>query len=134
MKALSVHQPWAGLLALGTKTIETRTYKTAHRGPVVICSTRKDSMPYRHIIVLSGLWDPDKNFPEPCAVLGHALAIADLVDCRPMTDDDIEPAVSERYHGAWAWVFENAQQYIPLPVRGQQRLWELDVPTGWVRV
>ncbi|HET8777953.1 MAG TPA: hypothetical protein VFN76_09870 [Candidatus Limnocylindria bacterium] len=36
MKALSLTQPWASLVAIGAKTIETRNWTTAHRGPVAI--------------------------------------------------------------------------------------------------
>jgi hypothetical protein len=32
MKALSLHQPYAELILQGRKTIETRTWRTAHRG------------------------------------------------------------------------------------------------------
>lgn len=36
MKALTVRQPWASLIAAGVKTIETRSRRTSHRGPLVI--------------------------------------------------------------------------------------------------
>lgn len=36
MKALTLHQPWASLVALGVKTIETRSWGTSYRGPLAI--------------------------------------------------------------------------------------------------
>ena len=36
MKALTVWQPWASLIALGVKTIETRSWHTSYRGPLAI--------------------------------------------------------------------------------------------------
>ena len=36
MKALSLRQPWASLIADGRKTIETRTWRTHYRGPLAI--------------------------------------------------------------------------------------------------
>lgn len=36
MKALTLHQPWASLIALGVKTIETRSWSTKYRGPLAI--------------------------------------------------------------------------------------------------
>lgn len=36
MKALTLHQPWASLIALGVKTIETRSWSTSYRGPLAI--------------------------------------------------------------------------------------------------
>lgn len=41
MKALTLHQPWATLLALGEKTIETRSWDTKHRGIVAIHAGKK---------------------------------------------------------------------------------------------
>jgi hypothetical protein len=36
MKALTVAQPWATLIAIGAKRIETRSWTTRHRGPLAI--------------------------------------------------------------------------------------------------
>src|SRR5438552_907079 len=36
MKCLSLRQPWAWLLVNGHKDIENRTWKTKHRGPLLI--------------------------------------------------------------------------------------------------
>lgn len=36
MKALTLWQPWASLIAVGAKTIETRSWSTTYRGPLAI--------------------------------------------------------------------------------------------------
>lgn len=36
MKALTLHQPWATLVALVVKTVETRSWSTRYRGPLLI--------------------------------------------------------------------------------------------------
>lgn len=36
MKVLTLHQPWATLIAAGIKTIETRSWSTRYRGPLAI--------------------------------------------------------------------------------------------------
>lgn len=36
MKALTIRQPWASLIAAGVKTIETRSWSTEYRGPLAI--------------------------------------------------------------------------------------------------
>lgn len=36
MKVLTLHQPWAALVAHGIKTVETRGWSTRHRGPLAI--------------------------------------------------------------------------------------------------
>ncbi len=35
-RALTLWQPWASLIAIGAKTIETRSWSTAYRGPLLI--------------------------------------------------------------------------------------------------
>jgi activating signal cointegrator 1 len=39
MKALSFTQPWATLVAIGAKKIETRSWDTRYRGPLAIHSS-----------------------------------------------------------------------------------------------
>lgn len=36
MKTLTIKQPWASLIALGEKKIETRSWRTKYRGPLLI--------------------------------------------------------------------------------------------------
>src|SRR6266478_3185176 len=36
LQALSVHQPWAWLIVNGVKDIENRSFRTHHRGPLLI--------------------------------------------------------------------------------------------------
>ena len=41
MKALSLYNPWAALVANGTKTIETRSWSTRWRGPLAIHASKR---------------------------------------------------------------------------------------------
>lgn len=43
MKAISIREPWASAIADGRKTIEIRSWRTYHTGPLLICSTAPDS-------------------------------------------------------------------------------------------
>jgi activating signal cointegrator 1 len=40
VKALTLHQPWASLIAVGAKRIETRNWATDYRGPLAIHASR----------------------------------------------------------------------------------------------
>ena len=40
MKALSLTQPWATLVAMGAKRIETRSWATSYRGPLAIHASK----------------------------------------------------------------------------------------------
>lgn len=41
MKALSLWQPWATLMAYGLKRVETRSWAIRHRGPLLIHAAKK---------------------------------------------------------------------------------------------
>lgn len=48
MKALTIRQPWASLIAHGVKTIETRSWSTEYRGPLAIHAGKsKPPFPWR---------------------------------------------------------------------------------------
>ena len=64
MKALSLLQPWASLVAIGAKLYETRTWRTPHRGEIAIHASRtmgKDARrllteePFLEVLVSAGL-------------------------------------------------------------------------------
>jgi len=106
MKALSVKQPWANLIAEGKKTIETRSWPTDYRGELLIVSSRI----------------------PPIAPAGCAVAVVDLVDCRLMTADDETAACCKVYRGAWAWMLTNVRRVKPWPIRGQLRIFDVELP------
>ena len=41
MRAISLWQPWASVVALGSKRIETRHWSTGHRGPLAIHAAKR---------------------------------------------------------------------------------------------
>jgi len=106
MKALSVKQPWANLIVAGQKIIETRTWATDYRGPILIVSSMSPKI----------------------APAGFALAIADLVECRPMTRQDEAAARCVVYPNAYSWVLRNIRQIHPFPVRGKLGLYDVKIP------
>jgi len=106
MKALSIRNPWATLIAQGKKTIELRSWATTHRGPLLICATKKPDGPNA----------------------GHAVCIVDLVDVRPMRPGDARAACNGYDPGFFSWILRNIRPIKPFPVRGQQRLFAVKMP------
>ena len=106
MKALSVKQPWANLIAAGDKTIETRRWATEYRGDLLIVSTKAPKI-------------------EPA---GYALAIVRVIDCRPMTEPDEPEACCAWYPDAYAWVLDDIRRIEPFPVKGQLGIYEVVLP------
>lgn len=103
MKALSVKQPWAKMIASGAKTIETRKWCTEYRGPLLIVSSKAPRI-------------------EPA---GYALAVVKLIDCRQMTKADQDEACCEYYSGAFSWVLTNIKLIKPFAVTGHLGLYEV---------
>lgn len=69
MKAISIKNPYATQILIGTKTIEYRSWDTKHRGDLLICSSANPSIP--------GM------------LSGHALCVVDLVDVSYNSDEDL---------------------------------------------
>ena len=110
IKAISIHQPWASMIASGKKTIETINYATRHRGELLICSTKA----FCH---------------EPGLPKGKALCIVDLVDCRRMQTWDQEAAQCKIYPGAYSWVLKLIEVIEhPYPVTGRQGFYYVELP------
>ena len=108
LKALSVKQPWANMIAAGEKTIETRRWPTDYRGPLLIVSSKTPDIP-----------------PAGCAV-----ALATLVDCRPMTRLDEPNARCTVYPGAFAWVLRDVRRLRAFPVKGRLGIYDVLVEEG----
>ena len=105
MKALSIKQPWANMIAAGEKTIETRTWATPYRGRLLLVSSKR----------------------PPIEPAGCAVAIADLVDCRPMTRADEQFAMCRIYPNAFSWVLKNVLPLDPFPVKGSLGVFNVEV-------
>lgn len=83
MKAITILQQWASLIACGAKRIETRNWSTKYRGPLAIHAGRTvTSMDFFIPRVEKALWNEDTPF-------GKVIAIAELVDCVEMTIERI---------------------------------------------
>ena len=107
MKAISIKQPWTDLIVSGQKTIETRFWKTNHRGKLLIVSSKLPKAEWA----------------------GCALGYVDLVDCRSMMPQDEAAAMCDCLPGLYAWVLETVVAIAaPFPVRGQLRLYEVPFP------
>ena len=99
MKALSMTQPWASLVAIGQKKIETRSWRTPYRGLLAIqgAKTWPDGArrlcfeePFFEVLHAAKLVeiDPDPALRGLVGVerlpMGAIVAVAALVDCAPI--------------------------------------------------
>lgn len=129
MKALTLTQPWASLVALGKKKIETRSWKTDHRGPLAIHSAKgfpTEAREIRHT-------EPFKSVLQGDSLLlfrGFVLCTVHLIDCFEMTPEWIAtvPKLERSFGcyepGRYAWLLEGPQILdMPVKARGQLGLW-----------
>jgi hypothetical protein len=112
MKALSVRQPWASLIASGKKTIEVRSWRTHYRGPLLICAAKR---------------------PSGLGPVGVALAIVNLIDVRPFNPRDARAACCNAAPDGFAWVLRDVRRIDPFPVAGKLKMFEVPLPRGSVR-
>lgn len=143
---VSVHQPWASLMAKGLKTVRAASYATRHRGPTGIhaCKTRGGAtglaMMDEDVRVAMALADipHDRFTPDGFSAgtpFGAILAIADLIDCVPAEGAPEQYLEEQRRHGDYTpgrylWVFRDAKPLsAPLPARGNVAPFYLEIPT-----
>jgi activating signal cointegrator 1 len=159
MKALSLWQPWASAIACGAKRIETRSWETSYRGPLLIHAAKtKDWLPYREIRSDLGSERGEVGFKAVMAAkipsefvfpLGALIAVAELVACLPTSGGreqlqamgelhdllDANPqerALGDYSPGRYGWVLSNVHALpTPIPYTGRQGLF--DVPDAMLR-
>lgn len=145
MKLLTLTQPWAQLVALGAKRIETRGKQTHYRGELAIHAAKgldgifkgadvldlaeACRQPFIYEALATGGFAAG-NLPR-----GHVVALARLVRCTRMTPatidqlapfDSPERAFGHYAPGRWAWALEDVRPLArPYKLRGQQ--WLADV-------
>lgn len=120
MKALTIKQPWASLIAAGIKDVENRSWPTLYRGPLLIHAGMGVDLE-----ALDEWWNA---VPQPVPQ-GRVVARVELVACvrkvrSRWVNRDFE----------WHWILRDPQPVRGAPqVRGRQRLFEL-TPVGRERV
>jgi hypothetical protein len=140
VKALSLTQPWASLVALGAKRIVTRSWGTSYRGLLAIhaskgfprdCRELCDEPPFEEIL---------QKFDLTAATLpcGVVLCVTKLVDCLPIRHVNFP-----QHHSLCEYEAEfgcyGAGRYglilgpvtvldDPIPARGALGLWEWTLP------
>ena len=157
MKALSLMQPWATLIAQGAKRIETRSWSTSYRGPLAIHASKGlpgwvadavRSEP-QFTNALGDLFNPHGrvlgDLPRGCII-----AIAELISVKFITENsdgwnwfgptgrwfdyeitDQERAFGDYTPGRYAWLLADVRPIdAPIPAKGALGLWETPLTFG----
>jgi len=117
LRALSIQQPWAWLIAHGHKDIENRTWPLSYRGRLVIHAGKAQAA--QQLDDHEGICI---RFPEIAKIIpplremefGGIVGIANLVDC-------LTESRSPWFRGPFGFLLKEAQpvQFVPFPGRLQ---------------
>lgn len=118
MRALTIHQPWATLIAMGHKKVENRRTRFTWRGPLAIHAGKQ-------------VWDEGIRIAERLGIelprvlpLGKIVAIAELYDCVPFDYEEDHPLLDDPFAcGPFCLLLrETVALRVPVQFRGQQGL------------
>lgn len=131
MKVLSLLQPWASLVVMGHKTIETRRWTTGYRGKLLIhaSSGKAGSILTQEPSVKKHI--NDFSLLPFGAIIGEVI-LADVIRLEDLSIDDNKlqrKAIEFGAFGAerkkYGWIFEDAVAYRkPIPAKGHLHLWD----------
>lgn len=145
MKAITIIQPWATLIAVGEKKFETRSWATKHRGDIAIHAGKKidkkacaepeikaalerhgytaDNLPTGAVVATANLSDCHEVYIEH---LGDAVLLKSGTPHTWVGQGNKEFAFGWYETGRYAWRMDEVEKLSePLPAKGQQGLWNL---------
>jgi hypothetical protein len=139
MKTLTLLQPWATLVALEAKRIETRSWFTSYRGPLAIHAAKRMpkaaislcwQAPFRTALEAGGYSAGDCPATNPFGLpLGAVIAVVVLIDVQHITLEyrpaQPEYSFGDYTPGRFAWILRDVHR-LPEPVQAKGRLglWE----------
>lgn len=144
MNVLSLLQPWASLVVLGHKKIETRSWNTKYRGELLIHASAKKVSPkmeltdafaanYGKLQLFDGI---PSMFDLPLgAIIGKAILI-DVVTSEwfyqfasnGISNIEQEQAFGDYSPNRFLWILHNPVLFKePIPCKGQLGIWNFDV-------
>lgn len=146
LQSISLWQPWASLIAIGVKTIETRHWQPPHAligQRIAIHAAKKWDAglasltwitPFREDLTAAGLYDfPTRHHRLP---LGAVVATAVIAECHSTNRHAFLGTLSERERAygnygpnRYGWVLTDVQALVaPIPWRGAQGFFAVEIP------
>ena len=151
MKAITIHQPWASLLACGAKRYETRSWQTKYRGPIAIHASVMKRKCYDFIgsavidVMEEALISGQQSYLFNDLPHGGIIATAMLVECWKVIEHTPTAIILKQSNGIgedkisindpclkfgdysvgrYVWGLTNMIMFPePIPAKGQQGLW-----------
>jgi hypothetical protein len=106
-KVLTVKQPWAFLIIAGIKPVENRDWQTSHRGLLLIHAGQS--------------YDPQPDLEREFGIDPKRLIYGAVIGSVELTDI-VTDHPSRFFVGPYGWVLQDARPIVPVPLRGQLRI------------
>jgi activating signal cointegrator 1 len=139
MFVLSLLQPWASLIIMGVKTIETRRWQTAHRGPLLIHAGQRKAGESIALEPPIAKYIPHFNQLPFGAIIGQ-INLVDIVpvESLPLSTTALASqslelnAFGDESINRFAWLLEDAIMFNkPIPARGHLHLWQFSLEPSY---
>jgi hypothetical protein len=141
VKAITLWEPWASLVLVQEKKVETRCWSTKYRGPLAIHAaaksppqwlgaSRHDSEFQRRLGIVEKKYGWQNHWWKETA--GKILCIVNLVEVEeadPRKVDDQERWFGNYEAGRYMFHLEFVERFIaPIPAKGNRMLWNWERP------
>ncbi len=135
MKALTISQPWANLIASGLKFVENRTWPTSYRGPLAIHAGKGSQYLTSQQLTM---------YPTGCIVATCQLVECVHIDrlrkiknvktnptfiCETSRRTVLEVLAHDFTEGPYLWILEDIRPVQDYQIRGAQGLWNVELET-----
>lgn len=132
MRALTISQPFASLIASGEKWVENRRWFTSYRGPLAIHAGKGLQYLDREEI---------KDYPTGCIIATATLSACVVLErlqkfwMDEKTRDELVPGCNVTWRqvmehrwteGPFCWILSDIQRIEPVAAKGAQGLWVPD--------
>jgi hypothetical protein len=130
MKVLSLLQPWATLVVIGAKKIETRSWNTKYSGHLLIHASKKMDSSQKEILKSDPFWECLKHLEE--LPLGKIIGKVELV--KTTSTEFLQNSISNQElafgdYGPkrYGWLLKDPVAFShEIPIKGSLSLWDFD--------
>ena len=128
LKAITLYEPWASLMAIGAKRNETRGCRTSLRGDIAIHAAKKDYGCSEAVGYAAVKAFRDRGLEPSPDTLGCIVAVVNLYDVQPAervypTSSAEELAFGNYLCGRWIYLTHTVRRLAkPVPCRGFQSI------------
>lgn len=136
MKALTLLQPWAQLVAVGAKHYETRSWSRDYTGPLAIHAAAAIPGPAKTFARTALVRASLRGLASEDLPLGQVVAVCSMLRCVPTSSliaaflPGDESSFGDFTRGRYAFILVSVRQLSqPIPARGRLSFWEWEPPS-----